>query len=76
LARDGRHVALDPFQAESWNGAGLRTLREAGVEGLIEVIEEESHLALPRLVAEGREFDFALVDGTTASRASSSTSIS
>jgi predicted O-methyltransferase YrrM len=63
LARGGRHVAIDPFQQESWNGAGLRTLREAGVGELVEVIEEESQLALPRLVAEGREFDFAFVDG-------------
>jgi predicted O-methyltransferase YrrM len=61
--RGGRHTAIDPFQAESWNGAGLRTLREAGVEELVEVIEEESQLALPRLVSEGREFDFAFVDG-------------
>ena len=63
LPRGGRHVAIDPFQAESWNGAGLRTLREAGVEELVEVIEQESQLALPRLVAEGREFDLAFVDG-------------
>jgi predicted O-methyltransferase YrrM len=63
LARGGRHVAIDPFQRESWNGAGLRTLREAGVQDLVEVIEEESQLALPRLVAEGRQFDFAFVDG-------------
>src|SRR5688500_15782199 len=63
LPRGGRHVAIDPFQAESWNGAGLRTLREAGVGDLVEVIEEESQLALPRLVAEGREFDLAFVDG-------------
>jgi predicted O-methyltransferase YrrM len=61
--RGGRHVAVDPFQTESWNGAGLRTLREAGVEELVEVIEEESQLALPRLVAEGREFALAFVDG-------------
>ena len=63
LPRGGRHVAIDPFQRESWNGAGLRTLREAGVENLVEVIEEESQLALPRLVSEGREFDLAFVDG-------------
>jgi predicted O-methyltransferase YrrM len=63
VRRDGRHVAIDPFQEESWNGAGLRTLRDAGVESLVEVIEEESQLALPRLVAEGRRFDFAFVDG-------------
>ena len=63
LELGGRHTAIDPFQHESWNGAGLRTLREAGVEDVVEVIEEESQLALPRLVAEGREFDFAFVDG-------------
>ncbi len=61
--RGGRHVAIDPFQAESWNGAGLRTLREADVEDVVEVIEEESQIALPRLVSEGREFDFGFVDG-------------
>jgi predicted O-methyltransferase YrrM len=63
VRRRGSHVAVDPFQRESWNGAGLRTLREAGVEDLVEVIEEESQLALPRLVSHGREFDFAFVDG-------------
>jgi predicted O-methyltransferase YrrM len=63
LPRGGHHVAIDPFQRASWNGAGLRTLREAGVQDVVEVIEEESQLALPRLVAEGRQFDFAFVDG-------------
>jgi predicted O-methyltransferase YrrM len=63
IGRGGRHVAIDPYQRESWNGAGLRTLRDAGVEEVVEVVEEESQLALPRLVGEGRELDFAFVDG-------------
>jgi predicted O-methyltransferase YrrM len=63
LERGGRHVAIDPFQQQSWRGAGLRTLREAGVEEIVEVIEEESQLALPRLVPEGRAFDLAFIDG-------------
>ena len=63
LERGGRHVAIDPYQDRSWKGAGVRTLREAGVEDMVEVIEEESQLALPRLVREGREFDFAFIDG-------------
>lgn len=63
LPRGGRHVAIDPFQHESWKGAGLRTLRDAGVREIVEVIEEESQLALPRLLAEGRRFDFAFIDG-------------
>ena len=52
--RAGRHVAVDPFQQESWGGAGLRTLRDAGAEQIVEVIEEESQLALPGLVAQGK----------------------
>ena len=40
--RAGRHVAVDPFQHESWGGAGLRTLRDAGAEQIVEVIEEET----------------------------------
>jgi predicted O-methyltransferase YrrM len=63
VPRGGRHVAIDPFQTDSWNGAGLRTLRDAGVEGHVEVIQEESQLALPRLISEGREFDLAFIDG-------------
>jgi predicted O-methyltransferase YrrM len=62
-ASGGRHVAIDPFQTESWRGAGLRTLADAGVASLVEVIEEESQIALPRLLSEGCEFDLAFVDG-------------
>lgn len=61
--RGGRHVAIDPFQDESWRGVGLRTLSDAGVADIVEVVEEESQLALPRLLSEGREFDFAFIDG-------------
>jgi predicted O-methyltransferase YrrM len=38
-------------------------LAAAGVRDHVEVIEEESQLALPRLVSEGRAFDLAFVDG-------------
>jgi predicted O-methyltransferase YrrM len=63
LARGGRHVAIDPFQQESWRGAGLRTLREAGVQESVDVLPEESQVALPRLLGEGRQFDLAFIDG-------------
>jgi predicted O-methyltransferase YrrM len=62
-ARGARHVAVDPFQRRSWDGAGLATLRAAGVADMVEVIEEESALALPELARAGRRFDFAFVDG-------------
>jgi predicted O-methyltransferase YrrM len=63
LARGGSHVAIDPFQESSWRGAGLIVLEQAGVREHVEVIEEESQLALPRLVSEGRAFDLAFIDG-------------
>jgi predicted O-methyltransferase YrrM len=67
---DGRHVAVDPYQLEglpghrtAFAGAGLRILEEAGVRDLVEFHNEESQLVLPRLLADGRRFDLAFLDG-------------
>jgi predicted O-methyltransferase YrrM len=59
----GRHVAIDPYQLESYAGAGLRILEQAGVLDLVELRPEESQIVLPRLLDEGRRFDLAFVDG-------------
>ena len=68
--RSGRHVATDPYQfvglpmhATTYVGVGLQILEEAGVRDLVEFYPEESQIVLPRLLAEGREFDFAFLDG-------------
>lgn len=68
---DVRHVAIDPFQfaggpehRTTFSGAGLAVLEEAGVRGLVEFHEETSQVVLPRLLAAGRSFDLAFVDGT------------
>jgi predicted O-methyltransferase YrrM len=57
------HVAIDPYQARRFSGLGLQLLEEAGVAGMVEHHEEESQLALPRFLGEGRTFDVAFVDG-------------
>jgi predicted O-methyltransferase YrrM len=57
-----RHVALDPFQAGNAY-VGLQVIEEAGLDGVVEFHPEESQLALPRFLAEGRRFDLAFVDG-------------
>ncbi len=57
-----RHVALDPFQEKSAN-IGLQVIEDAGLETVVEFHSEESQLALPRFLAEGRHFDLAFVDG-------------
>jgi predicted O-methyltransferase YrrM len=58
-----RHVAIDPYQARRFSDCGLQFLDEAGVAELVEHHAEESQIALPRLLGEGRSFDFAFVDG-------------
>ena len=72
LANGGevRHVACDPYQfvglaghRTRYEGIGLRWLEEAGVREIVEYYEEESQAVLPRLLAEGREFDLAFLDG-------------
>jgi predicted O-methyltransferase YrrM len=60
---DARHVVIDRNQDGSYVRCGLQSLEEAGVAGLVHYRAEESQLALPLLVAEGRRFDLAVVDG-------------
>jgi predicted O-methyltransferase YrrM len=59
----GSHVAIDPNQAGRFADCGLQLLDEAGVRELVEHHAEGSQTALPRLLAEGRRFDLAFVDG-------------
>lgn len=58
-----RHIALDPYQA-NFKNFGLQFLEEAGVTHLVEHLTEESQIALPKFVSEGRHFDFAFIDGS------------
>jgi predicted O-methyltransferase YrrM len=67
---DVHHVAADPHQFAAlpnrktrFEGAGLELLEEAGVRDLVEFHAEESQILLPRLLAEGRRFDLAFLDG-------------
>ena len=62
-SRDARHVAIDPYQTSRCASVGLQVLEEAGLDHLLELLEEQSELVLPRFVSEGRSFDLAVVDG-------------
>jgi predicted O-methyltransferase YrrM len=66
----GKHVAADPYQFSglpehrtTYVGVGLQILEEAGLRDLVEFYAEESQTVLPRLLAEGRRFDLAFLDG-------------
>ncbi len=66
LAKVGgqRHIAIDAFQSSIWSGIGLHHVRAAGYGHLLELREELSQDALPRMFAEGMRVDFAYIDGT------------
>ncbi|HEX2379038.1 MAG TPA: class I SAM-dependent methyltransferase [Gaiellales bacterium] len=63
LGHDTGHVAIDPHQSTRFAGCGLQALAEAGLAPMVELVAEPSEIVLPRLLAEGRTFDFAFVDG-------------
>lgn len=60
---DVRHVAIDPHQTSRFSDCGVQLLDDAGLRDLVELHREESQVALPRLLSEGRQFDMAFVDG-------------
>ena len=57
------HVVIDPMQSTMFHNAARRTLRESSVDYMVEFHEAPSELVLPRLISEGRHFDFAFIDG-------------
>jgi predicted O-methyltransferase YrrM len=63
LPRPGRHIVLDPYQNGKWRGIGLRNMRDAGFESLVEFHETPSEIVLPRLLEEGRVLDLVFIDG-------------
>jgi len=63
-AGEHAHVVVDPKQTSTFHGIGNQMLRAAGVEQFVEFHQEYSELLLPRLVSEGRVFDFVFIDGS------------
>ena len=60
---EARHVVLDPAQSSRFSGCGLQLLEEAGVSALVQNYPQESQLALPQFLREGRKFDLGFIDG-------------
>lgn len=58
-----RHVAIDPHQGTRFANCALQFLERASVASLVEHYAEESQIALPRFLSEGRRFDLAFIDG-------------
>ena len=66
LPPEGHLTSIDPFQLrehDGYNGAGVRVVAEAGYASRHTLIADFDYLALPRLVDEGRRFQFVFIDG-------------
>jgi predicted O-methyltransferase YrrM len=59
-----RHVVIDPFQQQAFDGVGWELLRAAGLDSVADLIAAPSSVALPRLIADGVVADAAFVDGS------------
>jgi predicted O-methyltransferase YrrM len=57
-----QHTILDPVQSTYWKNIGVANLQRANIS-YFNLLEEQSEIALPKLLAEGRKFDFGFIDG-------------
>jgi len=62
---NGKHVVIDKFQNQYWNGIGLEILKKASLIDIVEFHEDFSYFVLSKLVVEkAHSFDFAYLDTT------------
>ena len=57
-----RHTIIDPGQGSCFNNVGIANLKRAGID-FFDFYEENSDIALPRMLSEGKNFDFGFIDG-------------
>ncbi len=57
------HIIMDPFQQKNYHNGALCVLRAAGTAAMVEHHAEPSEIFLPKLIEQGRQFDFAFIDG-------------
>jgi predicted O-methyltransferase YrrM len=57
-----KHIVVDP-NPYAYNGIGIKNIRKARYDALIEFIEAPSEMGLPDLLKKGTRIDFAFVDG-------------
>ncbi len=63
-ATGSTHVAIDPFQdADFFGSLGLKNVKALGLDQQLEFYPDFSHNAFPKLLKEGRRFEFIFIDG-------------
>jgi predicted O-methyltransferase YrrM len=61
-ATNAPHIAIDPYQ-DKYQNLGLRNVEKLGLTAKFRFEKEPSIKALPKLLAEGVQCDFAFIDG-------------
>lgn len=59
-----QHVALDPFQGTTWDYTGCLALEKAELLQYVEILEDYSHFALPKLLNSAHKYDLIYIDGS------------
>jgi predicted O-methyltransferase YrrM len=59
----GRLISVDPNQSTGWRGVGRRMVDDAGLSSYHHIVEKPDYLALPELLEDDVQVDFAYVDG-------------
>lgn len=59
-----QHTALDPFQAETWDDAGLLAIDRAGLRPYLDFRPAFSRGELPRMAAAGEKYGLVYIDGS------------
>jgi predicted O-methyltransferase YrrM len=63
LGPDGSLLSVDPGQSTDWKGVGTLNVARAGLGDRHTLVEEMDYRALPALLDQGSQFDFAYIDG-------------
>jgi hypothetical protein len=63
LPANGRLTSIDPFQLRENDGYGGRVVEQTGFAARHTLLAEYDYVALPRLLDEGRRFQFVFIDG-------------
>lgn len=58
-----RHIVVDPNQTSGYGRGGIGNAERAGYGHMVELVEESSATALPRLLTEGLRLQFSIIDG-------------
>jgi predicted O-methyltransferase YrrM len=61
-ATKDKHITIDPFQ-ENYHNLGLKNIEILGFNDYLDFRNDFSHNVLPKLVSEGKKFDFIFIDG-------------